>query len=196
MEIEIRSNEHFRDQTIASSDGRRLTGHAIVFNSRSVELYDPFIGHFVEIIAPEAVNRLLTTAADIRALVDHDAGKVIGRTRSGTLSVFKDRQGLAIEIMPDPQISYANDIMRAVARGDVSGMSFGFKKIEDTWDRSGDIPVRTILDMNVSEVSIVSFPAYPATNVDMAQRSFREFINRDVNRDLAWLWKWHKLKTA
>jgi uncharacterized protein len=174
----------------ASDDARKIRGHAIVFNSLSVDL-----GGFREIIAPEAVDRTLTEALDVRALVDHDSGKVIGRTRAGTLSLRKDTRGLRIEVEPDPEISYAKDIMRAVARGDISGMSFGFRVIGDEWEYDEDTPVRTVTDMVISEVSIVSFPAYPSTNVEVALRSLHAAHQARGNR-VAWLEKWHKNQLA
>jgi HK97 family phage prohead protease len=175
----------------ASDNGKKIRGYAIRFASLSVDL-----GGFREIISPEAVDRTLNEAADVRALVDHDSAKVIGRTRAGTLRLRKDSKGLAIEIEPDDEISYAKDIMRAVARGDVSGMSFGFRALEDSWDYDGKTPVRTVLDMKISEVSIVSFPAYQATDVQVAQRSMREFQQATKGNRLAWLEKWQRNRRA
>jgi len=149
-------------------DERRIRGTAIVFNSLSVNL-----GGFREIIKPEAVDRTFSEGLDVRALADHDPAKVLGRTRSGTLQLRKDKSGLQVVIEPDPEISYAKDIMRAVSRGDISGMSFGFRVLEDEWREDPDTgaPIRDVLDMRISEVSIVSFPAYEATSVQVSQRS-------------------------
>jgi HK97 family phage prohead protease len=170
----------------ASDNGKRIRGYAIVFNSLSENL-----GGFKEIIAPEAVNRTVNDGLDVRALVDHDSAKVIGRTRAGTLRLRKDSRGLQIEVEPDDEISYAKDIMRAVARGDVSGMSFGFRvaKGGDHWDYEGQMPVRTVTDMIVSEVSIVTFPAYQATDVQVAQRSLQAFELEHKGNRIAWLEK-------
>ena len=62
-----------------------LRGTAVVFNSPSLDL-----GGFVEIIRPQAVERTLREKIDLRALVDHDTGKVIGRLTAGTLKVQAD----------------------------------------------------------------------------------------------------------
>lgn len=189
-DLELRALPECR---IASEDGRRLKGYAIRFNSRSVDL-----GGFVEIIAPEAVDRTLNKALDVRALVDHDSGKVIGRTRSGTLALTKDSRGLAVDIEPDDQITYARDIVRAVARGDVSGMSFAFRVPQggDDWNFEEDVPVRTVLDMTISEVSIVTFPAYPATSVDVAKRSLAAAIKQHGGNRIDWLQRWHRTRIA
>lgn len=174
-----------------SDNGRKIKGYAIVFNSRSVDL-----GGFFEIIAPEAVDRTISEGMDVRALVDHDSAKVIGRTRAGTLNLRKDARGLRIEVEPDTDISYANDIMRAVARGDVSGMSFAFRAIGDEWDYEGKTPIRTVTDMRISEVSIVTFPAYIATDVSVAQRSLHDFQQTQVRHRIAFLEKVHKTRLA
>jgi len=173
----------------ASENGRKIRGYAIRFNVPSQDL-----GGFREYIAPEAVDRTLNEGLDVRALVDHDTGKVLGRTRSGTLILRKDAQGLRTEIDPDPDISYAGDIMRAVARGDVSGMSFAFRTLEDEWDYEGKIPTRTVTDMRISEVSVVTFPAYVQTDVQVAQRSLQAF--QAQGRSISWLSKWHRTKLA
>jgi uncharacterized protein len=168
----------------ASDNGKKIRGYPIVFNSLSVDL-----GGFREIIAPEAVDRTLSEGLDVRALVDHDSSKVIGRTRAGTLRLRKDSRGLHMEVEPDEDISYARDIMRAIARGDVSSMSFGFRVDADEWNYDGKVPVRTVTDMRVSEVSIVTFPAYTATDVQVAQRALLAFQQAHQGNRVAWLEK-------
>jgi HK97 family phage prohead protease len=154
-----------------------------VFNRLSQDL-----GGFRERILPEAVNRSLK--ADIYAMVDHDTSKVIGRTRAGTLSLRKDNTGLRIEIEPDLEISYAKDIVRAVARGDVSGMSFGFRVLEDEWHKEDGKPVRDVIDMDISEFSVVTFPAYQDTSVEVAKRSLAIFQQTTA---FNWRSKWHEI---
>lgn len=154
----------------ADDSGKKLRGYAIVFDSLSVDL-----GGFQEIIAPSAVDRALDEAHDVRALVDHDSSKIVGRTRAGTLTLKKDRTGLRVAIDPDAEISYVRDILRSVSRGDVTGMSFGFRTLEDEWDFDRKMPLRTVTDMLISEVSIVTFPAYQATDISVAQRSMQAF---------------------
>jgi HK97 family phage prohead protease len=175
----------------ASDNGRKIRGSPIVFNSASVDL-----GGFREIIAPEAVDRTLSEGLDVRALVDHDSSKVIGRTRAGTLRLRKDARGLHMEVEPDEDISYAKDIMRAVARGDVSGMSFGFRVVGDDWNYDDKVPVRTVTDMRVSEVSIVTFPAYQATDVQVAQRSLQAFQQAHKGNRVDWLLKMQRNRAA
>lgn len=155
-----------RLRAVEDSDRRPvLRGTAIVFNSRSLDL-----GGFVERIDPRAIERTLSEAIDLRALVDHDTSKVIGRLSANTLRVSTDSDGLHVEIHP-PNTSVGRDIVESVRRGDIDEMSFAFRVMEDDVNTDVDPPVRTILDMRVREVSVVAFGAYPATDVELAHRS-------------------------
>lgn len=162
---------------------RVIRGYPIVFNSLSEDL-----GGFRERILPEAVDRSLQ--ADIRALVDHDTAKVLGRTKAGTLRIRKERSGLRVDIDPDLEISYARDIVRAVARGDVSGMSFGFRVLEDEWHDAKPVPIRDVVDMEIREFSVVTFPAYLEADVEIAKRSLSAYLQ---TRGFPWRAKWHEI---
>jgi len=159
------------DLRVATGDALRqkLIGHAIVFNALSDKLM-----FFREQIAPKAVDRTLQEGLDVRALVDHDPAKILGRLSARTLKLSKTDAGLLVEIEP-PDTTYARDVIESVRRGDISGMSFAFRMLKDEWDETADPPVRTVTDMRVSEVSVVTFPAYPATDVAVAQRSLELF---------------------
>lgn len=155
-----------------------LKGYAIVFNARSLDL-----GGFREIIRPEAVQRTMREKVDLRALIDHNTEKIIGRLTAGTLRAAPDSHGLRVEI-DLPATSYARDLQASVARGDVSGMSFAFRVMPDgdEWRREGQEIVRYVNDMLVSECSVVSMPAYPQT--EAAIRSLREFEARAPRRSV------------
>jgi len=141
----------------ADDEKRTLVGYTAVFNS------DTTIGDWwIERIAPGAFAG--TISGDIRALVDHDMGRVIGRTKSGTLRLKEDAHGLLAEI-DVPNTTDGNDLWTLVERGDISGMSFGFRVTKQEWDETGDMPVRTIQAVDLFEVSAVAFPAYDDTTL-------------------------------
>ncbi|WP_319519907.1 HK97 family phage prohead protease [uncultured Martelella sp.] len=60
--------------------GRRLEGYAATFNNPAV-----IGGAFSETIAPGAFSGSLRSGRDVLALVDHDPGRVLARTRSHSL---------------------------------------------------------------------------------------------------------------
>lgn len=134
-----------------------VVGYAAVFG----EVAD-IGGYFHEVIARGAFANTVKTA-DVRAYFDHDRGRVLGRTSAGTLRLAEDTKGLAVEIdLPDT--SDGRDVRELIARGDITGMSFGFRVMRQEWDETVDPPKRTILEVELMEVSIVSEPAYDGTS--------------------------------
>lgn len=147
-----------------------ITGYAAVFNSLSEDL-----GGFRETIKPGAFANALKNA-DVRALINHDEDKVLGRTTSGTLELREDDKGLRATIYP-PNTSYANDLMQVMGRDDVNQMSFGFRVNDkgQSWDFSNGKNIRTISDFtDIFDVSVVTFPAYKDTSVEVALRSMAQ----------------------
>jgi len=137
------------------SAGRRLEGYAATFGSEAD------LGTFRETIAPGAFRSAL--AGDVLALLDHDRGKVLGRTRTGTLRLSEDSRGLAFALdLPDTQAG--RDVLALAERGDLGGMSFGFTVPEggEQWEGS----TRTLRMIGLREISVVSaWPAYEGTEI-------------------------------
>lgn len=141
----------------ATDGGKTAAGYAALFNSRTQ------IGDwFEEVISPGAFAEAIT--GDIRALIDHDTGRVIGRSSAGTLRLSEDDRGLFVEIdLPDT--TDGRDLAVQLERGDITGMSFGFRVTKEEWDETGAMPVRTIKVVELFEVSAVAFPAYADTSI-------------------------------
>ena len=147
--------------------GRRLEGHAALFGTVA-----QIGGGMDETIAPGAFANSLKTRRDILALVDHDPTRVLARTRSGTLRLAEDSQGLAFDLdLPDTQA--ARDVLSLAERGDLGGMSFGFTATRD--DVLGN--TRTLHAVELFEISVVAaWPAYDGTTVQArALSSFTPF---------------------
>lgn len=147
--------------------GRRLEGYAALFGTLA------HIGAGIdEKIAPGAFAESLATRQDILALVDHDPSRVLARTRSGTLRLSEDSQGLAFDLdLPDTQA--ARDVLALAERGDLGGMSFGFTATRD--DVIGG--TRTLHAVELFEISVVAaWPAYEGTTVQ-ARAAALDFPN-------------------
>lgn len=145
---------------------KAIVGYAAVFNSPSEMLY----GSFREAIVPGAFVQSLMEN-DIRALFDHNSGYVLGRNKAGTLSLTEDERGLRVEIDP-PDTQWAQDLMVSVERGDISQMSFGFNVRTEEWQRQADgTELRILKNIDLQEVSIVAFPAYQQTSVNVRNLS-------------------------
>lgn len=160
--MERRQYEASEIRAETEGDKPVLVGHAAVFDTLSLEMWG-----MREQIAPGAFTESLGKD-DIRALWNHDAGAVLGRQQAGTLALSEDKTGLAVRIdVPDTQIG--RDAVTSIERGDVSQMSFGFRVLEDSWttDDDSDMLIRTVEKVQLFEVSPVTFPAYPATDIDV-----------------------------
>lgn len=138
---------------------KKLEGYAAMFGMVSGDL-----GGFREQIAPGAFKRSINDKADVRALWNHDPNFVLGRSQSDTLALSEDDKGLKVTITP-PNTQWANDLMVSIERGDVSQMSFGFRVVKDSWQTDDRQNLRTLEEVDLFDVSPVTFPAYPQTSI-------------------------------
>ncbi|MEU9793825.1 HK97 family phage prohead protease [Streptomyces sparsogenes] len=175
-------NEERRDLALATAgvevraagDGARgFVGHAAVFNARTA-IGNPLTWGFYEEIAPGAFTKTLSEG-DARFLVDHDTRLVVSRVSAGSLRLSQDAQGLAVDADLDERLSYVGDLVVNVENRNVTGMSFGFRTVKDDWQTvtvqtsEGDMEaeLRIIREVQLFEVSAVTFPAYESTDAGL-----------------------------
>jgi HK97 family phage prohead protease len=136
-------------------EGNKITIR-LPFSSWSEDL-----GGFIEQISPQAFDRTLTNpASEVLALWNHNDDKPIGRRSNGSLALDSDEDELVAEISPD-ETSWSDDARASVQAGTVRGSSFAFIARDDEWDRTGGIWKRTLLDVDLLEISPTPWPAYP-----------------------------------
>lgn len=170
--IEIRSYP-FEVRVNKDTEQKRIVGYSAVFEQLSEDL-----GGFKEKIAKGAFTKSIKNA-DVRALFNHDPNYVLGRTKNKTLFLTEDDYGLKVEIVP-PDTQWAQDLIYLVDRGDIDQMSFGFDTIKDSWDNSDpNNIIRTLEEVNLWDVSIVTYPAYPQTSVSVrtATEVFESYLD-------------------
>jgi uncharacterized protein len=136
----------------------KMIGYAAVFNQRA-EIWPGFW----EQISPGAFRNAIA-GDDVRALLNHDPNFVLGRTQAGTLQLSEDDHGLKYEIML-PDTSYAKDLQVSVKLRNITQSSFGFNIIDEDVQHDKTSVTRTIKDVKLFDVSPVTFPAYPSTEV-------------------------------
>lgn len=156
--------------------GLSFEGYAAVWNSPSQPL------PFIETIAPGAFSRTLSNSKDIRLFVNHKSDLPLASTLRGSLKLSEDERGLKVEADLAPT-SYAQDLKVLSERGELRGMSFAFKPVKGGEVWSADRQARTLTDVKLFEVSIITHgPAYQATSASL--RSLADEIARDAD-DLA-----------
>ena len=149
-------------------DTPKINGYGAVFNSRSENL-----GGFREVIMPGAFDDVL--GDDVRALFNHDANFVLGRSTSGTLELSTDDTGLRYLIDAPNTQTIRDLVIEPMKRGDITQSSFAFRVARhgDDWEEDEDgVIVRTIHKMQrLFDVSPVTYPAY--TDASAATRSLK-----------------------
>lgn len=172
-----------------------IVGHASVFNEWTT-IYESKSYLWREVVRPGAFRAAIAERQDVRSLFNHDANFVLGRTKAGTLRLSEDEAGLFSEIDP-PDTQLVRDlVLSPIARGDVSQMSFAFTVrrggetktsekdglfvSEDggervTLRRDGDriIEERELLNLDLFDVSPVTYPAYEQTDVGLRKAGER-----------------------
>ena len=148
-----------------ADNGTTLYGYAAVFDSPSEPM------PFVEYVKRGAFSKTIKDGADVRLLIDHE-GVPLARTKSGTLRLKEDERGLAVEAELDPMNPDAARVISAMKRGDLSQMSFAFRTIKDSW--SDDRAVRELREVQLFDVSVVTFPAYEQTVAEIRSRLLQD----------------------
>lgn len=165
--------------TREEGEEKYINGYFAVFNSR----YE---------IAPQLSESIDSNAFagtlndDIRALINHDTGKVLGRTTAGTLSLSTDEHGLWGEVKINSDDQDALNLYARVKRGDVNQCSFGFDILDEEKEVNevtGDIHWK-IKKVKLYEVSAVTFPAYKDTEI-----SARKNEAEDIKKKIREAWK-------
>lgn len=127
----------------------------------------------------------LETDTDVRALTNHDTTLVLGRTTAGTLELRTDERGLWGRIEINDADQDAVNLYERVKRRDVTQCSFGFDILtEQVENRDDGMTVWHIQRVKLYEVSVCTFPAYEATEVNARQKELE-----DINKRKLEMWK-------
>ena len=162
-----------RDNT-NETDEMKITGYFVVFNSET-RLYESVY----EEISDKAFENI--DLSDIRALADHDTAKILGRTKSQTLSLSVDEKGLFGEITINKNDTEAVNLYERVKRGDIDQCSFGFNILNEIMEQRADGSVKwTITEIELFEVSVVTFPAYADTAVEARSAQIKQLEKRNL----------------
>ena len=190
--MEIRSYTDIASPKI--SEGRMIEGFAAVFDQESRLNFDQKTKRFfIEVIERGAITDELIQSCDIRALIEHNAQRMIARSRYGTGSLYlivNDyvlRYKLSSTNTPDGD--YAVEM---ISRGDLYGSSFAYStddKKNVTYKKLDGLLYRIVHKIDrISDISIVANPAYYGTDVtlrsleeidsSLTDKYFKEQINK------------------
>ena len=150
-----------------------IEGYFAVFNSE-YQLWDGAS----EVIKPGAFTDSIS--GDVRALINHDTSLVLGRTKSGTLTLRQDDRGLWGSVRINRDDVDAMSLYARVQRGDVDQCSFGFEIKRETFVDLGNGNYRWEIEEvdPLYEVSVCTFQAYESTSVSARRQDLAEIQKR------------------
>lgn len=167
-------NYQIRSNGTVSSDGKAFEGYA-------VRWYDPADNGTQYQLTPKLVERVrrgafkgtLADGHDIRALYHHKAEDILGRTSAGTLELREDEKGLRFRIPFDGDDPDHLKMRAKIKNQSVTGCSFGFKALKADYSPG----VVELQECYLGEISLISDPAYTATEVSLRSANSQELID-------------------
>ena len=158
-----------KNTKVREANGKRyLEGYFAVFN----EAYNVFAG-WTETIERGAFARYLASGKDTKILWNHNSDIVLGSTGNRTATLSEDETGLFGSVEINEADQDALNAFARVARGDVTGCSFGFDiaQQEEWWDEAGVYHTKITEVDPLYEVSPCTFPAYEATSISARNKT-------------------------
>lgn len=139
------------DLKAVDADGT-FEGYASVFGAEDM-------AH--DVVMPGAFGASLAArgAAGVKLLFQHDPGQPIGVW----LDLAEDAKGLYARGRLMPEVARAREVLSLMRAGALDGLSIGFRTVKGARDgRSG---VRRLQEIDLWEISIVTFPMLPEARV-------------------------------
>lgn len=166
----------FKITRAEDDDAEKVIEGYFALYEQETELFD---GVF-EIISKGAFDNTLSN--DIRALWNHNTQYVLGRSKNGSLQLQADEKGL-FGIIKLPNTQYAEDLHELVKRGDIDQCSFGFNILDEDLEElaSGGYRWR-IKEIDLHEISVVTFPAYENTTVQARSKQIEMLEARKLQQ--------------
>lgn len=156
-----------------TAEENEIVGNPVVCGART-QMYD-----YIEVIEPGALVE--ADISDVLLTVNHNLNDIpLARSKGGqpgeTMQLTVDNYNCNITAQLDVENNpQARALHSAVARGDITGMSFMFHVKEDTWERENDVLVRHIQKIDkIIDVSAVTIPAYPLTSISARSAGFSD----------------------
>ena len=152
----------FQFREVADGSG----GSRVHFTGYASTTDDPYevndwIGSYTETMARGCFLKTVAERDDAKFLFNHD-GVPMASVRGATMTLTEDERGLLVDA---PDLDAASPLVQtvrsAMERGDLDAMSFAFSATRQEWNE--DYTARTVREVRLYDVSVVTYPANPGT---------------------------------
>lgn len=167
-------NTDFKIRDSEDSEEKYLEGYFIKFNEET-NLFD----NIYEEVDPQSITNSLENN-DIRCLFNHQTDLVLGRTGNKTLELRADENGLFGKVKINKEDRQAMDILARIERGDINACSFGFNILNEEVVERADSVKFILKEIDLVEVSPVTFPAYPTTEISARNKDLKSYKERQL----------------
>ena len=152
-----------------------FTGYASLFGVTDLAKDQVAKGAFTKSLMTRGVG-------GIRMLFQHDPNEPIGQW----LDISEDARGLKVTGKLSPDVARAREVLALMRDRALDGLSIGFKTVKSRKDAGSG--VRHILEADLWEISVVTFPMLPAARVSEVKastpfpttREFEIWLRRDA----------------
>ncbi|MEO3998557.1 HK97 family phage prohead protease [Mesorhizobium sp. CAU 1732] len=137
-----------------------------------------------DVVEKGAFEKALRTrgAGGVRMLFQHDPGQPIGVWTE----LREDARGLFVRGRLSQGVARAREVRELMRAGALDGLSIGFRTVKASKDRQAG--VRRIVEADLWEISVVTFPMLPGARVDSVKgartlpsvREFERWLTRDA----------------
>lgn len=178
MDIEIRE------------DSVRITGYVNAVERLSKPITEKLHGKvrtFLERIKAGVFRKALKKNDNVLVLLNHDKNRVLANTKDNTARLIEDNIGLRADVT-----IYDKEVVDKARNNRLVGWSFGFHPNSDEMGSDGKNEVRTVTDLDLSEVSILDDskePAYYGTSIESRNLNsnnicYRNFLMQDSENEI------------
>jgi len=193
-QIDLQVSELHVREAAEGEKSRTVEGYAMLFGVRSVNL-TPWSStrEVYEIMEPGCLTADLLNRSDVVLTAFHNNQMILGRWRQGkgTLSLEIDQRGLKIRCTL-AETATADELLSAIERGDITGMSFAFTADEEdnengvSYERTAEqtadgkeVWLRHVKKVTgLYDVTIAGHPAYEQTTIEA--REVDEFLDKHL----------------
>lgn len=148
-------------------DSVRITGYVNAVERLSKPITEPLRGKlrtFLERIKAGVFRTALKRNDNVLVLLNHDKKRVLATTKNNTAILVEDNIGLRADVT-----IYDKEVIQKARNNQLVGWSFGFHPNSDELGSDGKNEIRTVTDLDLSEVSILDDskePAYYGTSIE------------------------------